>query len=80
MHGQKIITGFDPYDGPELPPNAVLEYVHKNDIRSGDTIMVNGRARTVCQKDITRDGFMGVCLFGSAYPDIVRVVYACEHS
>lgn len=42
--------------------------VHISQIRPGDTILhTDGQARTVCRKDITRDSFMGISLFGDSY-------------
>lgn len=45
-----------------------IREVHISEIRSGDTILhLDGKIRTVCQKDIKRDQFMGVTLFGDSY-------------
>lgn len=42
--------------------------VHISEIRSGDTILhTDGKIRTVCEKNITRDRFMGIALFGDSY-------------
>lgn len=36
-------------------------------IKSGDTIVHNGNVVTVNAKDIHRDSFMGITLFGDSY-------------
>lgn len=42
--------------------------VHISEIRPGDTILhTDGVVRTVCRKNITRDSFMGISLFGDSY-------------
>lgn len=42
--------------------------VHISEIRPGDTILhTDGEIRTVCGKNITRDPFMGISLFGDSY-------------
>ena len=42
--------------------------IHKDNIRSGDTIACNdGYLRTVCSKDISRGGFYGTTIFGNSY-------------
>lgn len=38
-----------------------------NTIMAGDTIIHNGRLRTVSANDITHDTFMGTKLFGDSY-------------
>lgn len=43
------------------------EAVHISVIRTGDTVEINGHLKTVCGKDIKRDPFMGVTLFGDSY-------------
>jgi hypothetical protein len=40
---------------------------HISDIKAGDTVEHNGGLRTVCQRDIKRDPFMGTSLFGDTY-------------
>lgn len=45
-----------------------LENVHISRIRVGDTILdQNGLLKTVCRNNITRDPFVGLCLFGDPY-------------
>lgn len=42
--------------------------VHISQIRPGDTILhTDGKVRTVCSKDITRDSFIEISLFGDSY-------------
>lgn len=42
--------------------------VHVDTIRAGDTVLLSdGLLHTVCNKDLTYDSFMGVCLFGYNY-------------
>lgn len=42
--------------------------VHISQIRLGDTILhTDGKVRTVCRKDITRNNFTGISLFGDSY-------------
>lgn len=43
-----------------------FEDVSIEDIKVGDTVLVEGIARTVCKKDINYDGFMGVTLWGDS--------------
>lgn len=40
---------------------------HISDVKAGDTVEHNGDLRTVCQRDIKRDPFMGTSLFGDTY-------------
>lgn len=40
---------------------------HVRDVRAGDTVLVGGILKTVCHKDLSRDGFMGVALFGDCH-------------
>lgn len=40
---------------------------HISQIKSGDTIIHNGKEMTVCKKDIKQDSFMGVSIFGDSY-------------
>lgn len=44
-----------------------VESVHISLIRPADTVFHEGRARTVCPKDLKNDGFMGRMLFGDSY-------------
>lgn len=41
--------------------------VHINQIKAGDTIIHNGKATTVCYKDISYSSFMGKNIFGDSY-------------
>lgn len=48
--------------------NYDIELVHKGDIKVGDVIICeDGIMRTVSRNNITRDSFMGLCIFGSSY-------------
>lgn len=41
---------------------------HKDNIRRGDVIVcTDGYLRTVCNKDISKGGFMGTTIFGDSY-------------
>ncbi len=44
-----------------------IEYVHKDNIIAGDTILRHGHPVTVCAKDITYNTFMGISIFGDSY-------------
>lgn len=44
-----------------------IENVHISLIRSGDTIIRDGKERTVCPGDIKHDTFFGHLLFGDCY-------------
>lgn len=48
-------------------PNAVQTQVHISQIKSGDTILHEGKVTTVCQKNIKHDSFIGKTLFGDSY-------------
>lgn len=51
---------------------------HINMIRAGDTVLHNGKLRTVCNSDIKFRGFMGTTLFGDSYRlGTVLVQLAC---
>jgi hypothetical protein len=43
------------------------EKVHISRIRAGDTIFHDGKDMTVSKKDIKRDAFMGISIFGDSY-------------
>lgn len=40
---------------------------HISNIVAGDTVEHNGKITTVCRKDIKKDAFFGVTLFGDSY-------------
>ncbi len=44
-----------------------IKKTHISDVRGGDTIVVNGELKTVCGKDIHRDSFIGITIFGDSY-------------
>lgn len=41
--------------------------VHKDEIRAGDTIVMDGKLKTVCQNNIKHDSFMGTTIFGDSF-------------
>jgi hypothetical protein len=43
------------------------EQVHIDNIRGGDTIIHNGKMRTVNKEFISYGGFMGTSVFGDSY-------------
>lgn len=43
-----------------------IQDTHISIIRSGDTVLHNGKVITVCNNDI-KSGFMGITLFGDSY-------------
>jgi hypothetical protein len=45
----------------------ITEKVHISRIMAGDTIFHDGKDRTVSKKDIKRDDFMGISIFGDCY-------------
>ena len=47
--------------------NTIIKEVHISQISAGDTIHHDGAIRTVCGKDIKKDGFMGTSIFGDSY-------------
>ncbi len=55
------------------------EKVHISRIRSNDVILHDGKEMTVGEKDITRDDFMGISIFGDCYRlgtvFVIRVLY-----
>lgn len=48
---------------------ATVEIIEKHidDIRVGDVVVHNGRERTLCSKDISRDALMGRKIMGDSY-------------
>lgn len=49
------------------PQPKLLEEVTTSDICGGDTIVHHGTLKTVCNKDILNDSFMGVSIFGDSF-------------
>lgn len=53
--------------------------VHISTIKAGDTVLHNGHEKTVCRNNLTRDSFMGQCLFGDSYrlgrKPVTKVIY-----
>lgn len=48
--------------------NMEITEVHISEIRPGDTILhTDGKIRTVCRNNISRDSSMGLSLFGDTY-------------
>lgn len=46
---------------------AITKEVHISTIKGGDTIVYNGKLKTVSFKDIKRSPFMGVTIFGDYF-------------
>ena len=45
-----------------------IEEVHKTDIKSGDTILLDdGSTKTICMNNLTWDSFVGRCICGDCY-------------
>lgn len=48
-----------------------------NDIKTGDTVMINGQLKTVGKNNIKYGGFMGSSLFGDSSKRIItKVLFA----
>lgn len=41
--------------------------VHISTVSAGDTVLHQGKLRTVCRRDIKRSDFFGLMLFGDSY-------------
>ncbi|EKD1794922.1 hypothetical protein OQ647_001281 [Salmonella enterica] len=41
--------------------------VHINTVSAGDTVLHQGKLRTVCRRDIKNSDFFGLMLFGDSY-------------
>jgi hypothetical protein len=50
-----------------MKTNYKIEKTHIDNIVSGNTILHEGKLRTVCAKDISYGGFMGTSVFGDSY-------------
>ena len=59
----------------------VIEQVHKDEIRAGDTILLDGEPQTVCNNNIRRGGFCGTTIHGESfklgYELVKRVHFVC---
>ena len=44
-----------------------IETTHIKDIKAGDIVLFHGVEKTVTEKDIKEDAFMGRTLFGDSY-------------
>jgi hypothetical protein len=53
-------------NGLDSPKNK-LQYVNKNDINKGDTVIYKGKVKTVSGTDIKKDNLMGITLFGDSF-------------
>ena len=55
-----------------------IERTHIRSVRAYDTVFHQGKAQTVCVKDLRNDAFMGRTLFGDSYilgqKPILRIV------
>jgi hypothetical protein len=45
----------------------VTRLVHKEEVKPGDAIRLNGKVRTVCRSDFTRSDFMRLSIFGDSF-------------
>ena len=45
----------------------IIEPVHKDNIRAGDTILLDGELKTVCNNNIRRGGFCGTTIHGESF-------------
>jgi ribosomal protein L19 len=63
-------------------PKDLHEKVHISTIRAGDTVMIDGQLKTVGKKDIRRNNFTGVTLWGDSHKlgrdPITRVIFGAE--
>lgn len=50
----------------------------RDDIKPGDTILVDGSLKTVSKKDIKKDGVVGITIFGNSYRNGLDKVEYCE--
>lgn len=44
-----------------------FEKVHVSNVRPGGTVLFDGVLKTVCSKDLRRDDFYGVTLWGDSF-------------
>ena len=45
----------------------IIEPVHKDDIVQGDTILLDGKLKTVCRNNIRKGGFCGTTIHGNSF-------------
>lgn len=61
-----------------------VELTHIDLIRVGDTVLIDGLAKTVCQHNLKRGGFCGTTLWGDSYRSgtvpVQKVVFQVESS
>lgn len=61
-----------------------LTDVHISTVSAGDTVLHNGRLRTVGRKDIKRDDFFGLMLFCDSYNlgtvPVKKVIFSCKNN
>lgn len=59
-----------------------FEKVTVDQLRAGDTVVIDGIHKTVCAKDLGRDELLGATLWGDSYKSghdtVTRVTYAAE--
>jgi len=51
----------------QIGRQVAVRKVHVSSIRAADTVFHQGKAQTVCAKDLKSDAFMGRTLFGDSY-------------
>ena len=60
-----------------------IKHVHKDEIRAGDTILLDGELTTVCNNNIRRGGFCGTTIHGENFKlgyELVKRVHFCTIS
>ena len=45
----------------------IIEPVHKDEIKAGDTILLDGELKTVCRNNIRKGGFCGTTIHGESF-------------
>lgn len=45
----------------------IIEPVHKDEIKAGDTILLDGELKTVCGNNIRKGGFCGTTIHGESF-------------
>lgn len=60
----------------------IHEEVNVSRIKAGDTVLIDGQLKTVCQKDLGYDELLGPTLWGDSYKagheKVTRVTFAAE--
>ena len=67
------------YTSPDNNYVYTTETVDRNRVRPGDTIIYEGKLKTVGSNDIQNDSFMGQSVFGETYPrQVERVLFVTK--